>query len=294
MLTNDHTIKIKGGKVGVLLVHGLAGTPAEVRYVAGGLARLGYTVHCPQLAGHGGTEADLTASTWEDWYATCERALDELRKECDTVLVGGLSTGAVLGLMLAARRPADVAGTLLYSPTLWLSGWSIPWYSRLFSLVRTKRFASKFSFSDRAPHGIKDERIRDFIMKAMCNGDSANAGLLNTPGAAVFEHRRLVGALKPLLGRITQPTLILHPREDDMAGIDNAQFLQRKLAARIEMTVLEDSYHMITIDRQRQTVVDRSAQFIAVLTAEKAAVVAKAELQRKARTSALATLAVAA
>jgi carboxylesterase len=294
MLTKDHTIKIKGGKVGVLLVHGLAGTPAEVRYVAGGLARLGYTVHCPQLAGHGGTETDLTASTWEDWYATCERALDELRQDCDTVLVGGLSTGAVLGLMLAARRPADVAGTLLYSPTLWLSGWSIPFYARLFKLVRTKRFASMFSFSDRAPHGIKDERIRDFIMKAMCTGDSANAGLLNTPGAAMYEHRRLVDAVKPLLGCISQPTLILHPREDDMAGIDNAHFLQRKLKARIEMTVLEDSYHMITVDRQRQTVVDRSAQFIAVLTAEKAAVVAKAELQQKARKAAMTTLAVAA
>lgn len=272
MQGKDHTIKIKGGNIGVLLVHGLAGTPAEVRYVAGGLARLGYTVHCPQLAGHGGTEADLTASSWEDWYATCERALDDLRAECDTVLVGGLSTGAILGLMLAARRPADVQGTLLYSPTLWLSGWSIPWYSRFFSLVRTKRVASCFRFSDRAPHGIKDERIRDFILKAMATGDSTNAGLLNTPGAAMYEHRRLVSAVKPLLGEIRQPALILHPRNDDMAGIDNSQFLQRKLGARVEMTVLEDSYHMITVDRQRQTVVDRTAQFITALTNEAAAV----------------------
>jgi carboxylesterase len=294
MSTKDHTIKIKGGKVGILLVHGLAGTPAEVRYVAGGLARLGYTVHCPQLAGHGGSEADLSASTWEDWYQTCKRALDELRETCDTVLVGGLSTGAILGLMLAARRPADVQGTLLYSPTLWLSGWSIPWYSRLFSLVRTKAVARLFSFSDRAPHGIKDERIRDFIMKAMCKGDSANAGLLNTPGAAMFEHRRLVSAVKPLLGRITQPTLILHPREDDMAGIDNAQFLQRKLAARVEMTVLEDSYHMITVDRQRQTVVDRTAQFVTAMTAEATASAARIELQAKARAAATSAIAAAA
>ncbi len=294
MQAKNHTLEIKGGKVGILLIHGLAGTPAEVRYVAGGLARLGYTVHCPQLAGHGGSEADLTASTWEDWYRTCEEALDKLRRDCDTVLVGGLSTGAVLGLMLAARRPADVQGTLLYSPTLWLSGWSIPWYARLFSLVRTKRLASMFTFSDRAPHGIKDERIRDFIMKAMCNGDSANAGLLNTPGAAVYEHRRLVAALKPLLGAISQPTLILHPREDDMAGIDNAWFLQRRLGARVEMTVLEDSYHMITVDRQRQTVVDRTAQFLTTLTAETAAALAKAELKVKARQPVATLVAVAA
>jgi carboxylesterase len=291
MLTKDHTIKIKGGRVGILLIHGLAGTPAEVRYVAGGLARLGHTVSCPQLAGHGTTEAELSASTWEDWYRTCEAALDDLRRECDTVLVGGLSTGALLGLMLAARRPTDVAGMLLYSPTLWLSGWSIPWYSRLFKLVRTKSFARLFSFSDRAPHGIKDERIRDFIMKAMCKGDSANAGLLNTPGAAMFEHRRLADAVRKVLGSIEQPAMILHPREDDMAGIDNAWYLQRRLAGRIEMTVLDDSYHMITIDRQRQLVVDRSAQFVADLAGEQAAVAAKAELQAKARTAAVASLA---
>ncbi len=294
MLGKDHTIKIKGGKIGVLLVHGLAGTPAEVRYVAGGLARLGYTVHCPQLAGHGGTEADLTASTWEDWYKTCDRALDELRTECDTVLVGGLSTGAILGLLLAARRPADVQGTLLYSPTLWLSGWSIPVYAKLFGLLFTKRLANLMSFSDCGPCGIKDDRIRDFIMKAMSTGDSANAGLLKTPGGAMFEHRQLVAHVKKLLGKITQPALILHPRHDDLAGIDNAQFLQRKLGARVEMTVLEDSYHMITVDRQRQTVVDRTAQFITALTSEAAAIAAKIELQARTRTAAIAMVAQAA
>ena len=52
----DTTSRIAGGKVGVLLLHGLCGTPAEMRFVAMGLARAGYTVHCPQLAGHGGTE----------------------------------------------------------------------------------------------------------------------------------------------------------------------------------------------------------------------------------------------
>lgn len=294
MSGKDHTIKIKGGKVGILLVHGLAGTPAEVRYVAGGLARLGYTVHCPQLAGHGGTEADLTASTWEDWYATCERALDELRTECDTVLVGGLSTGAILGLLLAARRPADVQGTLLYSPTLWLSGWSIPTYAKLFGLLFTKRLANLMSFSDCGPCGIKDDRIRDFILKAMSSGDSANAGLLKTPGGAMFEHRQLVAHVRKLLGKITQPALILHPRHDDLAGIDNAQFLQRKLGSRVEMTVLEDSYHMITVDRQRQTVVDRTAQFITTLTAEAAAIAAKIDLQTRTRAAAVAAVAQAA
>jgi carboxylesterase len=84
----------------------------------------------------------------------------------------------------------------------------------------------------------------------------------------VLEHRRLVDAVKPMLAKITQPTLILHPREDDMAGLDNAHFVQSKVSGRVEMVVLEDSYHMITIDRQRQVVVDRSGEFIAAVAAK--------------------------
>ena len=79
-----------------------------MRFVAIGLARAGYTVSCPQLAGHCGSFEDLRASGWRDWYATVEDALVDLRKRCKTVIVGGLSMGAVLALHLAAQRPEIV------------------------------------------------------------------------------------------------------------------------------------------------------------------------------------------
>src|ERR1700748_2360581 len=88
--SKDTTYRIAGGKVGVLLIHGLCGTPAEMRFVASGLARAGYTVHCPTLAGHGGSRQDIVGTTWQDWYASAEKGLDALRPECDTVIVGGL------------------------------------------------------------------------------------------------------------------------------------------------------------------------------------------------------------
>ena len=64
MTGTSTTFKLAGGKTGVLLIHGLCGTPAEVRYVAMGLARAGYTVHCPTLAGHGGSRADVVKTGW--------------------------------------------------------------------------------------------------------------------------------------------------------------------------------------------------------------------------------------
>jgi carboxylesterase len=185
-----------------------------------------------------------------------------MRKTCDTVIVGGLSTGAVLGLLLAARNPNDVHGTVLFAPTFWLNGWLIPWYARLFRIIGNKRIANLIGFPDLHPHGIKDQRIRDFIRNALFSGDSSQAGLPSTPGGAVLEHRHLVNAVKREIGNVNQPSLIVHPREDDYADLNNAWYLQRNLKGLVDMVVLDDSYHIVTVDRQRHVVVDRATAFV--------------------------------
>ena len=131
MAANSNSLSLNGGRTGVLLIHGLCGSPTEMRFVANGLAREGYTVLCPELAGHGGSADDLKASTWQDWLASAEAGLDQLSKTCDKVIVGGLSTGALLALMLAAKHPGKVSGLALYSPTIWLNGKNIPWTMRI-------------------------------------------------------------------------------------------------------------------------------------------------------------------
>ena len=251
----------KSGRVGVLLIHGLCGSPSEIRFVANGLTRNGYTVLCPQLAGHGGTEADLMATTWQDWYESAEKGLEELSATCETVIVGGLSTGAVLSLMLAERHPDKVHAVALYSPTLWLSGRQIPWYLPLFRLIDSKWIANLFRFPVPIHVGIKDQRIRDFIRNAMAS-EGSKVAPVSTPGGAVLERRRLAKVVMKSLNRISQPVLILHAREDDYAGLDNAAYLQRELAGPVDLVVLDDSYHMVTVDRQRHVVLDRTTAFV--------------------------------
>ena len=68
--TPDRSLFIPGGRVGILLVHGLGGTPVELRFIAQALARAGHTVYCCQLAGHCGTPEELRRSTWREWYAS--------------------------------------------------------------------------------------------------------------------------------------------------------------------------------------------------------------------------------
>ena len=83
MTTIDRSFTVGKGRTGFLLIHGLGGTPVELKFVAKGLARRGFLVHCCQLAGHCGSEADLVATTWHDWYASVVTAFDELRATAD-------------------------------------------------------------------------------------------------------------------------------------------------------------------------------------------------------------------
>ncbi|HWE20316.1 MAG TPA: alpha/beta fold hydrolase [Hyphomicrobiaceae bacterium] len=263
----DHSETFRGGPVGFLLIHGLGGTPVEMRFVGNGLARAGYTVRCPQLAGHCGSFEDLRATGWRDWYATADDALSLLCKTCRKVIVGGLSMGAILALRLAAERPDDVHGTALFAPTLKLDGWGVPWYSMLFNLVRDRRTADLVAFSEREPYGIKDARVRALVMAAINSGDSSKAGQFSNPGRVMLELRWLVNTVRRELGSIRQPTLIVHPRDDDRASLRNAAYLQGALGGMVDTCVLDDSYHIVTVDRQRDLVVQRTVAFARNITA---------------------------
>jgi carboxylesterase len=251
----------EGGDVGFLLIHGMSGTPVELRYISNGLAKEGYTVSVPQLAGHCGTYEELKRSTWQEWLASAEAALETMRSRCSHVFVGGLSMGAVLALKVAARNPDIVRGVVSMSPTLWLDGWNVPLHARLFKLVTTKWFANLMQFAEAPPYGIKDERLRALIAQALESGDPGKAGFLLLPGGLLMELRGLVSSVKRDLPGIYQPVLIIHPRDDDRASLANVVYLQKKLPGRTDAVVLEDSYHLVTLDRQRNLVLARTLDF---------------------------------
>src|SRR5262245_34308351 len=261
----DRSIRLSGGRLGFLLIHGLGGTPLEMRYVAPGLAHAGHTVHAPQLAGHCGSSDDLKATRWADWYATVEEEHARLRECCDSIVVGGLSMGAILAIHHAARHPDSVTALTLYAPTLWLDGWGVPWYAILFKLVKMKWCADYFAFAERHPWGIKDKRLRALVEQAIRSGDSSRAGIAALPGSLMLELRWLVGQVKQEITKVQQPALIVHPRDDDRASLKNLHYLQCRLRGPTETVVLDDSYHLVTLDRQRQLVVARTVEFAARL-----------------------------
>jgi carboxylesterase len=262
---SDRSQFISGGRLGVLLIHGLGGTPVELRFIAQALARAGHTTYCCQLTGHCGTPEELRRSTWREWYGSVEAAHDRLKDHCDIILAGGLSMGGILALRLAQNRPEGVHGLLLFAPTLRLDGWSMPWYSRPLHYVRPMPIRLDFDLAEHEPFGLKDERVRALVASTMQGGDAGQAGAFSTPMRSFANFNALVAVVKRNLDRVVQPALIVHPRADDIASLKNAQYLQTHLGGLVDTLVLDDSYHMVTLDQQRHIVAERTASFVAWL-----------------------------
>jgi carboxylesterase len=254
----------EGGRSGVLLIHGLTGTPMEMRLLGKGLNRAGFSVHGMQLAGHCGDVDDLLGTGWQDWYASVQHAADEMLGKVDHLFVGGLSMGALLALKLAADRPRDVAGVGVYGATFRYDGWSIPRLARLsfmLPLLKTLGIGRGRSFMEQPPYGIRDERLRAQISAAMLGGDSAAAGLPGNPWYSLAEMHRLATIVRRQLPQVLAPCLVAHASEDDVASVKNAELVMREVSAPAELLLLDDSYHMITVDKQRRTLIEHSAAF---------------------------------
>lgn len=274
-LQDDSVIKktdflLEGDRRGVLLIHGLTGTPLEMRLLARGLNQHGFTVHGMQLAGHCGDMEDLLATGWHDWYASVEAAAGQLRSRVDHLFVGGLSMGALLALKLAAERPQQVAGVGVYGATFRYDGWNIPRMARLsFLLPLLKRLGigRQRVFEEEYPYGLRDERLRNQVEAAMRSGDSSVAGLLGNPWHSLADLHQLSCNVRGLLPRVSAPCLVAHATEDDVASLRNARLVMQRVGGPSELLLLEDSYHMITIDRERRTLIEHSARFFDAIVA---------------------------
>lgn len=263
-MIQDHSFFLQGDRRGILLIHGLTGTPMEMRLLGLGLHIRGYTVAGMQLAGHCGNVEDLLATGREDWYGSVQQAADNLRQKVDHLFVAGLSMGALLALKLAADRPDEVAGVGVYGATFRHDGWAIPRLARLsffLPLLKQLGIGRSLMFMEQPPYGLQDERLRARVSAAMLGGDSGVAGLPGNPWFSLAELFLLSRSVRRALPRVTAPCLIAHASDDDIASLYNAELVQRRVSGPTELLLFKDSYHMITIDRERRTLIEQSARF---------------------------------
>ncbi len=259
-MTPQDDIILPGGENAVLLIHGLTGSPFELKHLALKLHSAGYTVAVPCLAGHGTTYADLARTRWQDWYGTVSASLAELRQNHASVSVGGLCMGAVLALLLAAQPQNRVQSLALMSTTLAFDGWATPWYRFLISIVYYTPFRRFAYYTEHEPFGIKNERLRRQVEKGLKEN---TIGYSRFPCSAMHQLLRLAAATKKVMPQVTAPALILHAREDDLASVKNAEYVEQHIGSATKKTILlDDSYHMITIDNERTQVTQSLIQFL--------------------------------
>lgn len=255
------------GSKGVLLIHGLTGAPAEMKPIARHLHRAGYTVSAPLLAGHGVNEAALLRTGWRDWLQSVRAAYRSLAAQVDEVFVGGICVGGALGLALCAEEPS-IRGAAVYSMTFEYDGWNMPSFAvaaPLIQLVANLPLVRRLSYAETYPYGLKDLRLREMASRATDN--LIEGAIDRLPLGALYEMYRLARRVEQLGPGIRTPTLIVHAREDDMAHPRNAHRLQRALGGPTVLEILEDSYHMVHVDKERRRVGEMTAAHFAAQTA---------------------------
>jgi carboxylesterase len=245
---------------GVLLVHGLTGAPAEMRLVARQLHRKGYSVYAPLLAGHGNDAQTLRKTSWQDWLVSVQHAADRLAGCTSEVFAAGICVGGKLAMFAAHQRPGMIKAVAIYSPCFRYDGWNVPFYYPLLSphigwLARVP-FLDRLNFSETSALGIKDARMRR-MMETM----SGEGIIAKFPGKGLVEMYRLGRALKRELPKMRTPTLILHAKEDDLSSPSHASYISSHIGAPNELRWIDDSYHMIHLDRQHRYVADFTADF---------------------------------
>jgi carboxylesterase len=220
----------------VLLLHGFAGTPPELRRLGEMLAANGFRCYAPVLPGHGTTPQDLERTRWQDWAACVATAFDELASECDDVMVAGQSMGATLALDLAAHEHRVRAVASLAAP-IWLSGPLPPLLPIIKRVVRWHRAGDDVDLW----HPDAVEELHSYGLR---------------PTRSIDELRRLCAAVRKELPEIRAPVLVVHGERDRSIDPRCAREIARRLigSEAVRLELLPRSGHAISVDVDRDSI----------------------------------------
>ena len=238
---------IGDGPDACLLLHGLTGSPAEVRPVGEALARSGFRAVGPLLPGHGTSAEDLYVVTGREMIRAAEAALLGLHGARRLYLCG-LSMGALLAIHLASRSWAreglpDFSALALLAPAIDFTGPSWAFVNLVGRLPALPFIISK---------------SRD-VQGAPPSDDGSYAAI---PLRWAGELRALSHDALGLAHRVRAPALILHGAMDRTVAPSGSRKLAQRLASpRVEQRILPRSGHVLPLDVESAEVCGAVVQF---------------------------------
>lgn len=227
--------------MGVVVLHGFGGSPATVRPLAEALVGAGYSVEVPRLPGHGTSAEDMVATRFADWWAAAEEAYLRLAGRCQEAIVAGCSMGGALAVRLAARHP-EVAGLVCVNPM------ARPADPALTEMVGLMVDAGEV-LSPAGPPDIADP-------------DAEERAYDTVPLAALVSLHRALEELQADLGRVACPVLVMTSAHDHVVDPADSDHLAVLVAAPVERVTLHRSYHVATLDHDRDEVARRCVEFV--------------------------------
>ncbi len=242
MMPGCEPFSSSGGDDGVLVLHGFTGTPASMRAIAELLAGAGLTVELPLLPGHGTSLEEMAGTRWKDWSGEAERAYLDLAARCDQVAVVGLSMGGTLACWLATRHP-DIVGLAVVNPFV--------------------------APADPALRELAEETLAGGTEIAPSIGsDIAMPGVaeIGYDGVPIRSALSLFDAVEEIAQALDQvhcPVLLLSSREDHVVPSTAGDHLMAATGGPIERVWLERSYHVATLDYDREEIESRVQAFVA-------------------------------
>jgi carboxylesterase len=217
-----------------------------MRGLAEAFAAAGFAVELPRLPGHGTAIEDMLETTWADWSAAAEAAYTDLAGRCDKVVVGGLSMGGTLTLWLAENHP-EIAGIVLVNPA---------------AEPPAESFREMLQ-------GILDSG--NPTMPAVGN-DIADEGKTelayeSTPVAPLLSMFDAVNDVAEGLGTIHCPVLLMNSPQDHVVPPSSSDLIAERVPGPLERVTLERSYHVATLDYDKDEIERRAVEFAKKVTA---------------------------
>lgn len=242
-----------------ILLPGLNGSGLELGQLPAFLSANGFPTVVPEIKGYlYGSPADQ----YEFWTSQVHAVIDQLKQEKRIINLVGISMGATLALATASQR-MDISSIALLSPVLRYDGWSIPWYRFLLDMAYRIGFRH-WSYSEREPFGIKNQDLRRRIRDKLKAQELSEIGAPQITARHLHEAREMMSYVEKNLDSIHSRLLIMQSVEDDCCSIWSAEKILAEAKSDLRRAIwLGNSYHIITIDNEREIVLNEVLRFLA-------------------------------
>lgn len=206
----------KRPKTAVVLVHGFATTPGELRAYADHLREQGKLVLGVRLPGHGTSPLDLEERSHMEWLDAVREGYEIAAELADEVVLVGFSTGGALGLLLAQEKLPKLVRVASIATPLLVSDSNMRWLPVGMALRKVLGLIPG---------------LRDLLRFYPYDRDNTAAIYPYVPLNGLNELRRVIGKLPHALPRVTLPVLVMQGLLDHTVKSRSASMIFRMLGS---------------------------------------------------------------